>query len=143
MCSEEIEMPLFEVVTHVTVELAGSTPEEAAALFKRECLSSASAPTVLRDLAVWPSSVSSAPEAISNSIQHQLADFFAAVGRQAANEEEAFRTRVEEIFTQPGAQAALANSRLAREVPNNLLESEDGEGESGGLGQRRLRPWQS
>jgi hypothetical protein len=89
-------MPRYEVVSHVAVELDGEMPEEAAAVFRREFASNAG--IVLRGLAVWPSHAGTAPTPLPAPLQQQLVDFFAAVARHAAVEEEVFRARVEDIL---------------------------------------------
>jgi hypothetical protein len=89
-------VPRYEVVTHIAVELDGEMPEEAAAVFQREL--AARSGFALRGLAVWPSQNGATPSPLPPPLQQQLVDFFAAVARHAAIEEEVFRTRVEEIL---------------------------------------------
>jgi hypothetical protein len=89
-------MPRYEIVTHISIDVDGATPEEAAAVFRREILMSNG--RALRSLAVWPAHAGPTPTPLPAPLQQQLIDFFAAVARQAAVEEEIFRTRVEEIF---------------------------------------------
>jgi hypothetical protein len=89
-------VPRYEVVVHMAVELDGETPEEAAAVFRREL--DARSGIALRSLAVWPSHDGAAPTPLPPPLQQQLVDFFAAVARHAAVEEEVFRARVEDIL---------------------------------------------
>jgi len=89
-------MPRYEVVSHVAVELDGEIPEEAAAVFRREFV--AGPGIALRSLAVWPSHAGAKAAPLPPPLQQQLVDFFAAVARHAAVEEEVFRARVEEIL---------------------------------------------
>lgn len=89
-------MPRYEVVSHVAIELDGGTPEEAAAVFRREFAGNAG--IALRRLAVWPCHAGTVPTPLPAPLQQQLVDFFAAVARHAAVEEEVFRARVEDIL---------------------------------------------
>jgi hypothetical protein len=89
-------MPRYEVVTHITVDLDGEIPEEAAAVFRRELV--ARSGIALHSLAVWPSQNGATPTPLPPPFQQQLVDFFAAVARHAAVEEEVFRARVEDIL---------------------------------------------
>lgn len=89
-------MPRYEVVTHIAIELDGAMPEEAAMVFRREFL--ATKGLALRGLAVWPCAHDATPSPLPAPLQQQLVDFFAAVARHAAIEEEVFRARVEDIF---------------------------------------------
>jgi hypothetical protein len=91
-------MPRYEVVSHVAVELDGEIPEVAAAVFRREFVGNAG--VALRSLAVWPSHAGPAPTPLPAPLQQQLVDFFAAVARHAAVEEDVFRARVEDILGQ-------------------------------------------
>lgn len=91
-------MPRYEVVTHVAVELDGEMPEEAATVFRREFVGDAG--FTLRHLAVWPSHQGAQPSPLPAPLQQQLVDFFAAVARHAAVEEEVFRARVADILGQ-------------------------------------------
>jgi hypothetical protein len=93
---EEIEMPRYEVVAHITVDLDGAMPEEAAAVYRHRFLSGEG--LALRGLAVWPCAHDSSPSPLPPSLHQQLEDFFAAVARHAAVEEAVFRARVEDIF---------------------------------------------
>jgi hypothetical protein len=93
---EDHEMPRYEVVTHIAVELDGAMPEEAAAVYRRALL--AVDGLALRGLAVWPSTRDSTPTPLPPPLQQQLIEFFAAVARHAAAEEAVFRARVEDIF---------------------------------------------
>jgi hypothetical protein len=97
-------MPRYEVVTHIVVELDGDMPEEAATAFKRAFL--AGPGLALRGLAVWPCANPSSPSPLPPPLQRQLADFFAAVERHAAAEEEVFRARVDAIFADASLGAA-------------------------------------
>jgi hypothetical protein len=90
-------MPRYEIVTHIALDIDGATPEEAAAVFRREILIGHE--RALRSLAVWPAHHGSTPGTLPAPLQQQLVDFFAAVARHAAVEEEVFRARVEEIFS--------------------------------------------
>lgn len=90
-------MPRYEVVTHLAVDLDGEIPEEAAAVFRREFIGDGG--IALRSLAVWPSHAGAVPTPLPPLLQQQLVDFFAAVARHAAVEEEVFRAAVEDILT--------------------------------------------
>jgi len=109
-------MPRYEIVTHLAVELDGAMPEEAASVFRREYL--AVDGLALRSLAVWPSSHGSTPSPLPPSLRQQLVDFFAAVARHAAVEEEVFRARVEDIFTESSPVASAAASSGLDSVPD-------------------------
>ena len=95
-------MPRYEIVAHLTLELDGATPEEAAAVFKREVLGGAEGAVTLCGLAVWRPRVGTTPTPLPAPLPRQLADFFAGVERSAAVAEEAFRARVEAIFADGG-----------------------------------------
>ena len=98
-------MPRYEVVSHVAVELDGEIPEVAAAAFRRKFVGDRG--IALRSLAVWPSHAGAAPTPLPAPLQQQLVDFFAAVARHAAVEEDVFRARVEDIL---GPRSDLARS---------------------------------
>lgn len=106
-------MPRYELVTHISINVDCGSPEEAAAFFQREILTGAG--RELRSLAVWPSHAGPTPTPLPAPLQQQLVDFFAAVARQAAVEEEIFRGRVAEIFADDDAAgddgAALQDNR--------------------------------
>jgi len=89
-------MPRYEVVAHLAIELDGSMPEEAAAAYRQTFLAGRS--LALRGLAVWPRAHDAYPSPLPPALHRQLADFFAAVARHAAIEEEVFRARVEDIL---------------------------------------------
>lgn len=96
-------MPRYEVVAHLAVELDGTTPEEAAAAYRRRFL--AGDGLTLRALAVWPCAHDASPSPLPPALRQQLADFYAAVARHAAIEEAAFRARVEDIFAETAGDA--------------------------------------
>ena len=116
-------MPRYEIVTHLAVDLDGAMPEEAAAVFRREFL--AGEGFALRSLAVWPSSHGTTPTPLPPPLQQQLVDFFAAVARHAAVEEELFRARVEDIFAEASAVATAAASSGLEAVSNGRDGGED------------------
>ncbi|MEA2511856.1 MAG: hypothetical protein QOJ59_1343 [Thermomicrobiales bacterium] len=115
-------MPRYEIVTHVAIELDGATPEEAASVFKREFLRDQG--ISLHSLAVWPTSPSSRPSPLPPPLLQQLLDFFAAVARHAAVEEEVFRARVEDIFMEAVAVASAAASSGLDPVTNGRTVGE-------------------
>jgi hypothetical protein len=89
-------MPRYEVVSHVAVELDSEIPEAAAAAFRRKFVDDGG--IALRGLAVWPSHAGATPTPLPAPLQQQLVDFFAAVVRHAAVEEDVFRARVKDIL---------------------------------------------
>lgn len=91
-------MTRYEIVAHLTVESDGSTPEEAAEVFKRDLLARSDGTVTLRDLALWRPTDGSTPTPLPDPLPRQLTDFFAGVARCAAIEEATFRARVAEIF---------------------------------------------
>jgi hypothetical protein len=105
-------MPRYEVVAHLSVELDGATPEEAAAVYRRRFL--ADDGLALQDLAVWPCSHDRSPSALPPSLQQQLTDFFAAVAGHAAIEEATFRARVEAIFAETAPNAGCDDASSSR-----------------------------
>lgn len=126
-------MPRYEVLTHIAVELDGTTPEEAAAVFKRAFLGGAG--LALRGLAVWPSAGSSTPVPLPPPLQQQLADLFVAVARHAAVEEDAFRARVADIFAQAESGAGSTTSAPEPEAAATERQgAEEWEAGGGGVG---------
>ena len=125
-------MPRYEIVAHFAVELDAAIPEEAAAVFKRELL--AGTGMTLRGLAVWPSPHGAAPSPLPPPLRQQLVNFFAAVARHAAVEEDVFRARVEDIFAQPSSAVSSAPSFRHESVTTageNGAVHHDGETEDG------------
>ena len=102
-------MPRYEIVAHLSVDLHGTTPEAAAAAFKRDLCSGAGDAVTLHSLAVWRPTAGPLPATLPAPLRRHLADFFVGVQRCAATAEAAFRVRVEEIFarTTPDAADAL------------------------------------
>ena len=113
-------MPRYEIVAHVVVDLEGSTPEAAAAAFKRDVLARSGDEVALRGLAVWRPTTDPASTPLPTSAQRHLADFFAGVARSAATAEEAFRVRVEEILASTPRDAVP--DVLARELVPVVVE---------------------
>lgn len=124
-------MPRYEIVAHVVVDLEGSTPEAAAAIFKRDVLNRSGDGVALRGLAVWRSTADPASAPVSSSVQRHLAGFFAGVARCAATAESAFRVRVEEILASTPRDAVP--DVLARELVPVVVEGPglNGDGTAG------------
>ena len=103
--SRRVRLSRYEIVAHVSLELEDTTPETAAATFRRDLLARAGRDVVISGLAVWRPTTEKAAAPLPVPLQQQLAHFFAGVARCAAVAETAFRARVERIFASedPGA----------------------------------------
>jgi hypothetical protein len=109
-------MPRYEIVAHVTRDLACETAEEAAALVRRQLQSGNDAARSLQHLAVWRQEPGSSP--LPSSLRQQLLDFFTGLERCASEAEEAFRGRVEAILmASPAMRSDDARSRSEPEEP--------------------------
>lgn len=108
-------MPCYEIVAHLAVELDDTTPESAAAAFKRDLLARAGGAVTLHGLAVWRPSSGPGAATLPPPVQRHLTDFFTGVAGCAATAEAAFRVRVEEIFadTAPDATADVLGQHLS------------------------------
>jgi hypothetical protein len=95
-------MPRYEIVVHLTCELAGETAEEAAALFQRQVLTEADVRDEVLQLAVWRQESTGSGSPLPGTLRQQLVDFFAGLERSAMEAEAAFRDRVEAILATPG-----------------------------------------
>ena len=91
-------MARFEIVAHVTRELNCETAEEAAALFRRQLLAEARLADALVHLAVWRQETEDDTSPLPPSLRDDLVGFFTSIERRAAEEEAAFRWRVEAIL---------------------------------------------
>ena len=100
---EDPPMPRYEIIAHVAGDLECDTPEEAAAVFRRQLLSEAGGAVALHHLAVWRHEASPAASALPPAVRRKLVDFFAALERCAAEAEETFRGRVAAILAVPAA----------------------------------------
>jgi hypothetical protein len=94
-------MPRYEIVAHVTRDLPCDTPEEAAAIVRRQLDADGAVAVSLLHLAVWREDPAPAASPLPRDLRHSLTDFFAAVERCASEAEEAFRGRVAAILAPP------------------------------------------
>jgi hypothetical protein len=92
-------MPRYEIVAHVTREMACESAEDAAAIYRRELLAGAEANDALLHLAVWREEPAPAASPLPASVRQALVDFFTALERSAGEAEAAFRERVAAILT--------------------------------------------
>ena len=91
-------MPRYDIVVHVSVDLDGTTPEQAAAVFTRGLLAGVDPQAAVRGLALWRPHDGAAATPLPAPLPDQLADFFAGVQWSAAMAEAAFRLEVEQIM---------------------------------------------
>lgn len=91
-------MPRYDLVVHVSVDLDGATPEQAAAVFTRGLLAGVDPRAVMHGLALWRPHDGATATPLPAPLPDQLADFFAGVQWNAAVAEAAFRLEVEQIM---------------------------------------------
>jgi hypothetical protein len=108
-------MPRYEIIAHVTQELACESAEEAAAVVRRTLLAESGAQDRLLHLAVWRDDPAPAQSALPPELRQTLVDFFATLERRAGEAEAAFREHVAAILSVSAVDAAVAeNHRAAR-----------------------------
>lgn len=90
-------MPRYEIVAHLTCELACETAEEAAALFHRQMTEAGVGDDILH-LAAWREEPATALSPLPPHLRQRLIAFFTAVEQCAGEAEAAFRKRVEAIL---------------------------------------------
>ena len=93
-------MPRYDIVIHVSVELDGATPEQAAADFTRGLLAGVDPRAEVLGLALWRPHDGTTATPLPAPLPDQLADFFAGVQWSAAMAEAAFRLEVEQIMAE-------------------------------------------
>lgn len=110
-------MPRYEIVAHLARELDCATPEEAAAVVRRELRAEAGDPDALHHLVVWREETAPAASPLPPGLRRQLDDFFAAVGRCAAEAEAVFRGRVEAILSPAAGSTVGGDDERGDAVP--------------------------
>src|SRR6059058_2854357 len=95
-------MPRYEIVAHLTCELACETAEDAAAVFHHEVMAEAGVEDDVLQLAVWREESAAHASPLPTTLRQQLIAFFAALERSAGEAEAAFRERVAAILTISG-----------------------------------------
>src|SRR5215467_5294945 len=93
-------MPRFEIVAHVTSDLACETADDAAAVF-RQGLAEMGKEVDIVHLAVWRHDPPPAASLLPEPLRQQLREFFIALERCASDTELAFRERVAAILANP------------------------------------------
>lgn len=91
-------MARYEIVAHVTRELDCDTPEEAAAIFRRQLRAATGHTDGVMHLAVWRHDPEPSRSPLPPALRQALLEFFDAVERCAGEAEDAFRGRVEAIL---------------------------------------------
>jgi hypothetical protein len=104
-------VPRFEIVGHLTCELAAESAEDAAAVFQHQVLAKAGVADDVLQLAVWRQESVGTASPLPTTLRQQLIDFFAALEQSAVEAEAAFRERVGAILAVPGPAADPAVTR--------------------------------
>ena len=112
-------MPRYEIIAHVTQELACDTAEDAAAIVRRQLLAATGPRDDLLHLAVWRDDPAPAASPLPPSLRQSLVDFFATLERCAGEAEAAFRERVAAILTVSAAETADAEHHRAARAPRS------------------------
>lgn len=108
-------MPRYEIIAHVSQELACETAEDAAAIVRRQLLAQTGTQDDLLHLAVWRDDPAPAASPLPPALRQTLVDFFATLERSAEDAETAFRERVAALLTVSAVETAVAeNHRAAR-----------------------------
>ena len=106
-------MPRYEIIAHVSQELACETAEEAAAIVRRQLLADTGQEDDLLHLAVWRDDPAPAASPLPPALRRTLVDFFTTLERSADEAEAAFRERVAAILTVSAVEAAVAEDHRA------------------------------
>lgn len=106
-------MPRYEIIAHVTQDLACETAEDAAAIVRRQWLAETGDQDDLLHLAVWREDPAPAASPLPPELRRTLAEFFATLERCAGDAEAAFRERVAAILTVSAVEAAVAEQHRA------------------------------
>lgn len=104
-------MARFEIVAHVVREIDCESFEEAVAIVKDQLRAESNSPDSLLHLVVWQQELSPASSVLPPYLRQKLTDFFAGVARRIAENEEAFRGRMEVMV---GPAPLLPGSNLDR-----------------------------
>jgi hypothetical protein len=108
-------MPRYEIIAHVSQDLACETAEDAAAIVRRQLLADTGQEDDILHLAVWRDDPTPAESPLPPALRQTLVDFFATLERCAGEAEADFRERVAAILTVSAVEAAVAeNHRAAR-----------------------------
>ena len=91
-------MPRYEIVVHIASEIDCQTAEEAAAIVRRQIMSTSTAPRQLLHLAVWHDARGATPSPVDLAVRDKLVDFFTTLEQRAAEAEVTFRGQVEAIL---------------------------------------------
>jgi hypothetical protein len=92
-------MPRYEILAHITRDLACASAEEAAAIVRRQILAESGSKDALVHLAVWREDPAPAASPLPAPLRHMLVDLFATLDRCAGDAEMAFRARVAAILS--------------------------------------------
>jgi hypothetical protein len=104
-------MAQFEIVAHLVRDIECESLEEAVAIVNDDLGAEPNSPDSLLHLVVWHQEPSPANSVLPPYLRQKLVDFFAGVGRRIAEDEEAFRGRME---AKAAAAPSLPGSRVAR-----------------------------
>ena len=112
-------MPRYEIIAHVTLELACETAEDAAAIVRRQVLVNGGQEDDLLHLAVWRDDPAPAQSPLPADLRQTLVDFFVTLERCAGDAETAFRERVAAILTVSSVETAVAEHHRATHAPDS------------------------
>ena len=103
-------MARFEIVAHVVRDIECESFEEAVTIVKDQLGAEPNSPDSLLHLVVWQQESSPASLVLPPYLRQKLTDFFSGVARRIAEDEEAFRGRMEVMVgpapSLPGSNAA-------------------------------------
>lgn len=88
-------MARFEIVAHMVRDIECDTFEEAVAIVADQLGAEPNSTDSLLQLVVWQQESSPADSALPPYLRQELTDFFASVARRVAEDEDAFRGRIE------------------------------------------------
>jgi hypothetical protein len=103
-------MARFEIVAHVVRDIECESFEEAVTIVKDQLGAEPNSPDSLLHLVVWQQEPSPTSSVLPPYLRQKLTDFFSSVARRIAEDEEAFRGRMEVMVgpapSLPGSKAA-------------------------------------